>query len=199
MTSSSSTTTDHEDTEPEAIGPETAEEEFEDDGFDDDLDDDMDDLDHRAEDEPVEAPGEPVLPSRRRRALSAVLGAVVFEVLYLLAILVIAFGTAGWASVGPTLQAVATQPFIWVPATVYLVCALVVGLPLQGARRAPVLTGLLVGVVVYLASTLFVLLVAAGPSALSVYVPELAVYPFFLTGIIAREIMAWTRWGRPRR
>lgn len=191
MTPTSSTSTDHEDTEPEEEFP--AEDEHD---AEDELDDD--EFVDLSEEVPAEPEPVPALPSPRRRVLSAVIGTVVFEVLYLLAITVIAVATAGTAAVGPTLQSVVTGPFVWVPATVFLVCALVVGLPLQGARRAPVLTGLLVGVVVYLASTFFVLLVAAGPSALDVYVPELSVYPFFLTAIIAREIIAWTRWGRPR-
>ena len=140
----------------------------------------------------------PVGPSRLRRTMAALIATVAFEILYLAGVTLIAFASAGSGAIVPTLQSVAISPFAWVPAAVFLLCALIVALPLNGARRAPAITGLLVAVVVYLGTTLFVLLVAAGTSGLSVFVQELGVYPFFLAAIVAREVMVWTRFGHRR-
>ena len=189
MTPISSTTHDDENGTPQPDAPVTAEDGED---FEEEEDDDEALLD--------EAPAvvAPVRPSRPRRTVSALVATAAFEVLYLLGVTVIAFATAGFSAVVPTLQSVAISPFVWVPAAVFLVCALVVALPLHGARRAPAVTGLVVAVVVYLGGTFLVLLVAAGSSALSVFVQELSVYPFFLAAIVAREVMVWTRFGHPR-
>jgi hypothetical protein len=165
-------------------------------------DDDLDDLDDPEADEPAAEellePGAASSPTLLRRLVSVLVATAVFEVLYLVGVTIIAFATAGFAAIVPTLQSVAVSPFLWVPVAVFLVCVLVVAIPLNGARRAPAVTGLVVAVVVYLATTFFVLLVAGGSSALAVFVQELSVYPFFLAAIVAREVMVWTRFGHPR-
>lgn len=209
MTPTSSTTTDHEpdsnepdsnelnpdEPNPDQSNPDQQETPVLDADLEDDEDLDEDDFDVA---EVVEEPVVVATPGPRRRAVSAVVAAVVFEVLYIAGITIIAFATAGAAAVGPTLQSVFTGPFGWVPAAVFLVCALVVALPLRGARRAPRITGLVVAAIVYVGATFFVLLAAAGTSALGVFVQELGVYPFFLAAIVAREVMVWTRFGFPR-
>ncbi len=187
MTPTDSTTTDHDldGTDPELDV--VLDEDLDEDGLDDDV---------ATPDEP--AAETPAAPTARRRAVSALVAAAAFEVLYLVGITIIAFAVSGAAAVGPTLQSVIVSPFVWVPAAVFLVCALVVALPLRGGRRAPALTGLVVAAVVYLGATFFVLLAAAGWSAMGVFTQELGVYPFFLAAIVAREVMVWTRFGSPR-
>jgi hypothetical protein len=186
-----STTTEH---EQDGIEPEVPATDAELDDLDDDDIDDIDELADAVEEPVAVIPS----PTPRRRALSAVLATVVFEALYLVGITIIAFVMSGAAAVGPTLGSVFTSPFAWAPAAVFLVCALVVALPLRGGRRASALTGLVVAVVVYLGATFLILLVAAGWSAMGVFVQELGVYPFFLAAIVAREVMVWTRSGYPR-
>lgn len=194
MTSTDRTTTDH---EPDGTTEHDLPEEIP------TLDPAGDDFDDEPDDEPADLDEGPVAvgavtPSPRRRAVSALVATVAFELLYLLGITIIAFAISGAAAVGPTLQSVFVSPFAWVPAAVFLVCALVVALPLRGARRAPALTGLVVAAVVYLATTFFVLLTAAGWTAMGVFTQELGVYPFFLAAIVAREVMVWTRFGSSR-
>jgi hypothetical protein len=165
------------------------------DEFDDEFEDD---------DEPVlvadtaAAPAAAGGPTIVRRIVSAVLATVVFEVLYAIAIGLVAFFSAGIAAVGPTLSSAIGTPFAWAPAVVFLVVFAVLAIVRLGGRRRLAIGTLIAAVVVYLGSTLVVLLVAGGWAATSVYTQELGVYPFFLTGIVAREILFWTHTSRVR-
>jgi hypothetical protein len=161
-----------------------------------DLDDDFDDEDlddaQQPDSEPVD--GGSTSRGRRiaRRALTAVLATLVFEVLYAIGIALITFFSEGAAAVGPTLGSAVATPFAWAPAAVFLVCAFVFVSVLREGRRNLLIGSLIGAIVVYLGSTLLILLAAGGWAAVPVYSQELGVYPFFLTGIVAREVLAWT-------
>jgi hypothetical protein len=167
-------------------------------GSDEDSAEDTDEFDDEFEDdEPaLAADAEPVperseRPTIVRRVVSALIATVVFEALYAISIGLVAFFSAGFAAVGPTLGSAIGTPFAWVPAVVFLVVFAVLATVRLGGRRALAVGTLIAAVVVYLGSTLVVLLVAGGWTAVGVFTQELGVYPFFLTGIIAREILFW--------
>jgi hypothetical protein len=188
MPPSSPTDTDTDTTDDATESPFT-EETIEDDEFDDD---DLERDEPPADDAADDASG---TRGRRiaRRALSVVLATIAFEVLYVIGIGLITFLSEGAAALGPTLASVFGTPFAWAPAAVFLVVAVVFGLTLRSGRRSLIIGSLIGGVVVYLVGTLLILLAAGGWAAVPVFNQELGVYPFFITALVAREVLVWMK------
>ena len=150
-----------------------------------------------AQPEPVAAATDPVAPVKRSNRLFAtglvLLSALLFEVVYLGLVELVAFIIGGASAEGPALQGVIGSGLVWLPLVVFAVLyELVVLLLNRAGRFAYVVASLVVGLLVYVAAILFVL-IAEAHAVTAAGFAQLLVNPLFiLAGLAAREVMLWT-------
>ena len=137
------------------------------------------------------------MPAKRSNRLFAtgivLLAALLFEVVYLGLVELVAFLVGGAASEGPALQGVIGSGLVWLPLIVFVVLYEIVVLLLNRAGRfAYVVASLVIGIVVYLAAILWVLITEAHAVTAAGFAQLLVNPLFILAGLAAREVMLWT-------
>jgi hypothetical protein len=154
-----------------------------------------------AEPQPVLAPAEELAPPPPRARGNRVVGtawvllaAGLFQVVFFGINALVAFTFGGPDAALPQIQQIAGTPLAWLPVLLFfLLYELTVLLINRAGRVAYVLASLIVGIVVYIASTLLFSLIerhALGDS--NTLAQTFLNWEFILIGLAAREVMLWT-------